>query len=157
MADHPPCGIYRTTQALEGIPAGRLVYFHNHGDPGPGIYLPERWSNNRAQWQARGATVPSPAWSATLAPIAAEGLYRVSEEFFCCDKRCRKYEVGLLVQLGYDGEAHPLLFVPEWTDAGMSFPLEGLKFEGVNLSRLEPLKVSQAAPAPGAPRSPMLH
>jgi hypothetical protein len=157
MADHPPCGIYRTTQTLEGIPPGRLVYFHNHGDPGPGIYLPERWSNNRAQWQARGTTVPSAAWSASLAPLANEGLYRVREEFFCCAKRCRTYEAGLLVQLGYDGEARPLLFVPEWNDAGMTFPTEGLKFENENLARLEPLKVNQPAPAPGTPRSPLLH
>ena len=156
MADHPPCGLYRTTQPLEGIPAGRLVYFHNHGDPGPGIYLPERWANNRAQWQARGNTVPSAEWSSTLASIAAEGLYRVRQEFFCCTKQCRRYESGLLVQLGYDGEAHPLLFVPEWTDAGMSFPTEGLKFETENLSRLEPLKVSQRPPPPGS-GSPLLH
>lgn len=157
MADHPPCGIYRTTQPLEGIPPGRLIYFHNHGDPGPGIYLPERWSNNRAQWQARGTTVPSAAWSASLAPIAAEGLYRVREEFFCCDKRCRTYEAGLLVQLGYDGEARPLLFVPEWREAGLTFPAEGLKFETENLSRLEALKVSQPPPAPGAATTSVLH
>ena len=121
MADLPPCGIYRTTQSLEGVPAGRLVYFHNHGDPGPGIYLPERWANNRAQWQARGTTLPTAAWCANLAAIAAEGLYRVRQDFFCCPKQCRRYDAGLLVQLGYDGEARPLLFVPEWTEAGCTF------------------------------------
>ena len=40
------------------------------------------------------------------------------DEFTCCSKRCRTYEPGLLVQLGYDGEARALLFVPEWNDAG---------------------------------------
>ncbi len=157
MADHPPCGIYRTTQPLEGIPAGRLVYFHNHGDPGPGIYQPESWAHNRAQWQARGTTVPSVGWSVSLAAIAQEGLYRVREEFYCCSKKCRKYETGLLVQLGYNGEAQPLLFVPEWGPSGMTFPSEGLKFENENLIRLEPLKVSQPNPDPGAPSSPLVH
>ncbi len=144
MADHPTCGIYRTTQPLEGIPAGRLVYFHNHGEPGPGVYLPELWNHNRAQWQARGTTILNASWSASLAPIAAEGLYRVKEQFVCCSNRCRTYEPGLLVQLGYDGDARPLLFVPEWTNAGLSFPEQGLKFEEVNQQKLEAIAVTQA-------------
>ena len=50
MADLPPCGIYRTDLALgDEVPAGRLVYFHDHGDPGPGIYLPRDWVANRAR------------------------------------------------------------------------------------------------------------
>jgi hypothetical protein len=151
-----PCGIYKTTQQLEGIAPGRLVYFHNHGDPGPGVYLPVRWNQNRAVWQDRGTTA-SEAWIATLQPLPAEGLYKVREEFFCCVNRCRRYEAGSLVQLGYDGDAQGLLFVPEWTDAGMRFPVDGLKFEAVNVPRLELLKVNDAPPAPGTPRSPLLH
>src|SRR3954471_12727892 len=104
MPGNPPCGVYRTSQPLEGIPAGRLVYFHNHGDPGPGVYLPVRWNQNRAVWQDRGTTTTA-AWTETLQALPAEGLYRVREEFFCCANRCRRYEVGALVQLGYDGEA----------------------------------------------------
>lgn len=156
MADLPPCGIYRTTQALEGIPAGRLVYFHNHGDPGPGVYLPDRWANNRAIWQARGTTAPGAEWIASLSALTAEGLYRVREEFFCCPRNCRRYDQGALVQLGYDGEANPLLFVPEWSEAGLKFPLEGQKLEPTNLPRLEPLKVAQAKPEPGT-SSPVFH
>ena len=152
----PPCGIYRTTQPLEAIPAGRLVYFHNHGDPGPGVYLPERWVNNRAIWQARGTTATSEAWIGSLQALPAEGLYKVREEFFCCVNRCRRYEVGALVQLGYDAEAGALLFVPEWTEASLHFPVDGLKFEAKNAQRLEPLKVTEAAPASGV-RSPLLH
>ena len=40
----PPCGLYRTVKPIGSIEAGRLVYFHNHGDPGPGLYFPESWS-----------------------------------------------------------------------------------------------------------------
>jgi hypothetical protein len=156
LIQSPQCGLYRTTQALEGIAAGRLVYFHNHGEPGPGVYLPERWSNNRVVWQSRGTTAPSAEWIASLQPLAAEGLYRVREEFFCCAKECRRYEPGTLVQLGYDGDANALLFVPEWTQAGLQFPLEGLRFEAANLRRLEPLKVAEAHPQPGS-HSPLIH
>ena len=56
----PPCGIYRTLAQVGDVPAGRLVYFHNHGDPGPGVYLPERWSANRAHFQARGHVLATP-------------------------------------------------------------------------------------------------
>ena len=66
MSELPPCGLYRTTTKIGEIEAGRLVYFHNHGDPGPGLYLPSGWSNNTARWGARGTTVPAPCmacWS----------------------------------------------------------------------------------------------
>src|SRR5688500_3075780 len=148
--DHPPCGIYRTTRPLDTVPAGRLVYFHNHGDPGAGIYLPEGWSSNRARWSARGFTVPGPEWSQTLQPLAPEGLYRVRERFFCCEKRCRAFEANQLVQLGYNGDAEPLLFVPEWTRGGLGIPERGNKLEAAALQSLEPLTVAegQAQEAP---------
>ena len=143
MGDHlPPCGVYRTTLALgEEIPAGRLVYFHNHGDPGPGIYLPASWTANRARWLEQGHTVPSPAWAASLVSLPAEGFYRVREPFACCAKRCREYDTDLLVQLGYDGDAQPLLFVPEWTSAGLALPELGVALDADRLTRLVPLKV----------------
>ena len=46
----PPCGLYRTTTKIGDCEADRLVYFHNHGDPGPGFYFPEKWVKNRAQF-----------------------------------------------------------------------------------------------------------
>ena len=142
MPDLPPCGIYRTTVPLpDHIPAGRLVFFHNHGDPGPGIYLPSSWAANRARWHDHGHPIPSPAWAASLAPLAAEGFYRVREPFTCCEKRCRLYEADLLVQLGYDASARPLLFVPEWTDVALAISEMGLRIDEDRLVRLAPLKV----------------
>ncbi len=142
MADLPPCGIYRTSQPLvDHVPAGRLVFFHNHGAPGPGIYLPSGWVANRARWHEHGHPIPSPAWAASLIPLVAEGFYRVREPFVCCAKRCRLYEADLLVQLGYDRDAHPLLFIPEWTDAGLANPEIGLRVDEDRLARLAPLKV----------------
>lgn len=145
MATLPPCGLYRTTAPIDGhLPAGRLVFFHNHGDPGPGVYLPRAWSRNRAQWHDTGHTVPSSEWAATLAPLPAEGLYRVRETFTCCQKACRTYEPDLLVQLGYNGEAEPLLFLPEWTDSGLAIPELGTPIDAGQLRALAALHVVES-------------
>jgi len=154
MSELPPCGLYRTTLALdEHVPSGRLVYFHNHGDPGPGIYLPSSWTANRARWQERGHTIPAPAWATSLVPLPAEGFYRVVEEFTCCAQRCRTFEPDLLVQLGYDGDARPLLFVPELTGSGLGLPELGLPIEDEQLARLAPLRVVEPDDEEEAPSS----
>ncbi len=142
MPELPPCGVYRTTLAIDDeVEAGRLVFFHNHGDPGPGVYLPIDWTANRAQWDEHGHTIPSATWAGTLVPLPAEGLYRVREPFTCCADACRTYEEDLLVQLGYNAEAEPLLFVPEWTATGLAIPEMGLRIDDDRLARLAPLKV----------------
>jgi hypothetical protein len=155
MSSLPPCGLYRTRRALgTQVPAGRLVYFHNHGEPGPGIYLPSGWVANRARWHARGKLLPEPSWAENLEPLPAEGLYRVLSPFACCANNCRTFEAEQLVQLGYTGEAEPLLFVPEWSEQGLSLPTTGTRVERERLERLAPLKVArnQADPA-----DPLLH
>lgn len=145
MADLPPCGLYSTTVALDAhVPAGRLVYFHDHGDPGPGVYLPARWTANRVQWHDQGHTVPSPAWARTLTPLPAEGFYRVRDSFACCAERCRIFEPDVLVQLGYDAEAQPIVFLPEWTSRGLALPETGTRIDGARLAHLAPLKVADA-------------
>jgi hypothetical protein len=150
MATLPACGLYRTREALEDhVPQGRLVYFHNHGDPGPGVYLPSGWSLNRAQWHDTGHTIPSPDWASTLAPLPSEGLYRVTETFTCCAKACRTYEPDLLVQLGYNAAAEPLLFVPEWTDSGLAIPEMGIPIDEDRLRCLAALRVVEAEPPEG--------
>jgi hypothetical protein len=142
------CGVYRTTRALgDDVPAGRLVFFHNHGDPGAGVYLPAGWSANRAQWSEHGHVVPDD-WAASLAPLPDEGFYRVVESFSCCEQSCRMYEPDLLVQLGYDAEANPLLFVPEWTEAGLALPEMGLRIDEDRLGRLAPLVVAEGDDEP---------
>ncbi|HYI01391.1 hypothetical protein [Hyalangium sp.] len=144
MSSLPPCGLYRTRRALgTTIPEGRLVYFHNHGDPGPGLYLPSGWSVNRARWHAHGTPIPNPEWAEHLEPLHSEGLYRVREAFTCCDKRCRTFEEELLVQLGYNGTAEPILFVPEWTPTGLRFPTTGTVVAQGRLDLLVPLKVEE--------------
>ncbi len=145
----PPCGLYRTLAPVAGVPQGRLVFFHDHGNPGPGLYLPTGWSGNRAQFAETGQTLPDEASAALLEPLAPQGLYRVTGEFFCCEKRCRRFEDGLLVQLGYDGAGRPILFVPEWIGAALSFPEKGFPLDAARLKSIAPLKVPIVERVPG--------
>jgi hypothetical protein len=148
MSDHPACGLYRTTQALGEIPAGRLVYFHNHGNPGAGIYLPRAWALNRVQWHERGNTVPGPEWSSTMQPLAAEGLYRVSSKFTCCERNCVTFQPEQLVQLGYDGDGKAILFIPEWSARGLGFPERGTVIDAEKTRLLSKLAVPESNTAP---------
>ena len=150
MPDLPPCGVYRSSKPLgDAVPAGRLVYFHNHGEPGPGVYLPEGWAQNRARWHKHGTPIPEPEWAASLEPLAPEGLYRVREAFDCCAKHCRTFEPGMLVQLGYNAAAEAILFVPEWTPAGLGFPEQGSLLDAGRVSKLDRLVVAQAVTPEG--------
>jgi hypothetical protein len=143
----PPCGLYKTTIPIGPLEADRLVYFHNHGDPGPGLYPPESWAHNRASFAKRGVTLDDESLAGTLEPLPAEGLYRVTEEFTCCAKACRSFPVDLVVQLGYDAMATPILFVPRWTDDGLRIPDRGHKLDEGRLRMLAPLRVAAAAKA----------
>jgi hypothetical protein len=136
------CGIYRATVAIgDSVPAGALVYYHNHGDPGPGVYLPREWRLNRAVFHERGTTVPDVHYPLSLEPLLPEGLYRVVAPFDCCERQCQHFEEDLLVQLGYNGKAQPILFVPELIDGALGFPATGALVDEETLARLQPLKV----------------
>ena len=138
----PPCGLYRTTVAIGEVEADRLVYFHNHGDPGPGVYLPESWEANRALFAEKGVTLPNEEIASTLAPLADEGLYRVVREFFCCENKCQRFEEDMLVQLGYDGDATPIVFVPELVNGHLAIPDEGAAVDDDAVQNLALLKVA---------------
>jgi hypothetical protein len=125
------------------------VYFHNHGDPGPGIYLPETWRSNRAVFRKGGVTLPDERSAQTLEPLAAEGLYRVAREFTCCEKRCVTFSPELLVQLGYNRHAECILFRPVWGESGLLFPEQGQMIEADRIERLIRLSVAEE----GSPRS----
>lgn len=146
MSELPACGLYVTRAPIGSVPAGRLVYFHNHGDPGPGIYLPTRWVGNAARFEAPGVLLPDAAAAQALGPLVAEGYYRVTEAFTCCANRCRTFERDLLVQLGYDGAATPILFVPELVDGALQVPERGSKVDPDRLALLAPLRVPSVTP-----------
>jgi hypothetical protein len=120
-----------------------LVFFHNHGDPGPGIYLPESWTRNRASFSKRGHTLGDPALASTLEPLPREGLYVVEEAFTCCAKRCRNFEPDELVQLGYNAAAQPILFTPELVEGALALPEVGTRIDIERLSQIRRLKVRE--------------
>ena len=137
-----PCGLYRTTQKFEDkVPEGLLVYYHNHGDPGPGVYAVKSWNNNKALFQEQGITITDSAWVKSLKPLKDEGFYRVAKEFYCCEKHCRKFERDTLVQLGYNGDGSPIIFIPEWHAEGLLLPQKGNLIEDEKVHHLKPLKV----------------
>jgi hypothetical protein len=123
--DLPPCGLYRTVLPIAGLEAGRLVYFHNHGNPGPGLYFPERWAHNRANFSEKGQTVPPDFDPKSLQPLPAEGFYRVKRAFHCCEKKCVEFQPEQLVQLGYNGNAKGLLFIPTLSSGAITVPDRG--------------------------------
>lgn len=110
---------------IGSVEAGRLVYFHNHGDPGPGLYFPEKWAHNRASFSPKGTTVPSTFDTSALKPLPAEGFYRVAKKFVCCPKQCVTFEPEMLIQLGYNGTGKALLFVPELAGGSIGVPERG--------------------------------
>jgi hypothetical protein len=138
----PPCGLYRTTAPVGAIPAERLVYFHNHGEPGPGLYLPASWTGNRMRTEERGSLLPSPEDVRFLEPLPPEGFYRVVEAFHCCAEQCRLFEPELMVQLGYDASGQAILFVPEIVDGMLAVPDRGSRIEHEHFARLKLLKVA---------------
>lgn len=150
----PPCGLYKTRAPIAGIPAGRLVYFHNHGNPGPGVYLPSGWKKNRVQLQPSGTTVEDPALIAQLEPLPPEGFYRVTEPFHCCERRCRLFDTDMLVELGYDGEAHAILFTPELVEGMLAVPSSGARVEPASFTKLKLLKVPSASASPSSSSEP---
>ena len=139
----PPCGLYRTLVAIGTISAKRLVYFHNHGDPGPGLYLPSGWSRNRVQIQKQGMTLSDPELLRHLEPLPPEGLYRVTEAFHCCDQRCRLFEPETLVELGYNAEGQAIVFLPELVEGMFAIPETGTAIDHAHLANLKQLKVAQ--------------
>lgn len=146
----PPCGLYRTSAAIGDVPAGRLVYFHNHGDPGPGVYAPASWTSNRATFHERGVPLPHEALASTLVPLPAEGFYAVEDDFVCCEKRCQTFAANTLVQLGYNGEGKAILFRPRWSGHALEVPERGTGIDDERLRHLRRLEVAETAPREGA-------
>jgi len=153
----PPCGLYRTLGVIAGIPAGRLVYFHNHGDPGPGLYLPTGWKRNRVEIAERGTTLSDVSLMRLLEPLPPEGLYRVMEPFQCCEQRCRLFDSETLLQLGYNAEGRAIVFVPEFVaaDGALAFPATGTVIDHDCLVRLKLLKVEGYSNGASAGHSPL--
>ena len=139
----PPCGLYRTSTKIGEIPEGRLVYFHNHGNPGAGVYFPDKWVTNRAQFSPNGTVVPKDFDGKGLEPLLPEGFYRVIQPFHCCEKKCVQFQTDAFVQLGYNGVGKALMFVPELGTGMINVPERGTFVDDAVLVNLMPLMVAE--------------
>jgi hypothetical protein len=139
----PDCGLYKTTKPIGEIEAGRLVYFHNHGNPGAGVYLPAKWHQNRCTFAENGMPVPNDFDFSSLKELPVEGFYRVTSDFHCCEKQCTKYETDVFVQLGYNGAAAPILFTPELTPNGIKIPERGSVIDEKNMKHIVLVRVAE--------------
>lgn len=111
----PQCGLYRTTKPLPEheteIPAGTLIYFHNHSDAGlPVAIAPEHNIMNR--WHFHGSGIPfrGLAWADSLVRLPQEGFYTLRKGL---EFDGGSWPKGTLVQLGYTRTGDPILFIAQ--------------------------------------------
>jgi hypothetical protein len=157
MSELPPCGLYRTVKSIGNVEAGRLVYFHNHGNPGPGLYFPEGWNHNRARFSENGHTVPNDFDARSIKPLPAEGFYRVNASFHCCAKKCMLFEPEQLVQLGYNGAGKAIVFIPELAGGVIGVPERGTFVDDEALPNLIALKLPERKDDIALPRGIVIH
>jgi len=151
----PECGLYRTTKPLPEheatIPAGVLVYFHNHSDSGlPVVIIPDHNIMNR--WHFHGAGVPfrGLSWADTLVKLPSEGFYMLRKAL---DFDGGSWPKSTLVQLGYTKSGDPILFIAQQRGAmeenDLFFSERGVGIRQDQLAMLEALNVFVEPTAPG--------
>jgi hypothetical protein len=143
----PECGLYRTTKALpehEGeIPAGTLVYFHNHSDSGlPVVIAPEHNVHNRWHFHGAGRPFRGMSWAESLVKLPGEGFYSLRKAL---SFEGGEWPKGALVQLGYNKSADPILFIgqvrAQLDENDLWFSDRGVSITREQLALLEALQV----------------
>ena len=109
----PDCGLYLTTKPLPGnedkVPAGILVYFHNHSDSGlPSVLTPDHNIHNRWHFHGPAIEFRGLAWADSLKKVPEEGFFTLRKELAF---EGGKWPKGALVQLGYTRSGDPILFI----------------------------------------------
>ena len=143
----PSCGLYRTTKALPeheaAIPAGSMVYFHNHSDSGlPVVIVPDHNILNR--WHFHGAGIPFRvlSWADTLVKLPPEGFYMLRKGL---DFDGGSWPKNTLAQLGYTKTGDPILFIAQQRSAlaenDLFFSDRGVGISRDQLAILEQLSV----------------
>jgi len=93
----------------------------------------------------------------SLRALPAEGFYRVTAAFFCCDKQCVRFQPEAFVQLGYNGVGRALLFVPELTGEAIAIPERGTIIDDAALANLVALQVTEKREELAFPRGILVH
>jgi hypothetical protein len=121
----------------EQVPAGVLVYFHNHSQQGrPVVLLPATNANNAWTYHDRGYLVPDDAWLGTLTALLPEGFYVTDSHVHAPG---RSLPARSLVQLGYNRQGEPILFAARRVGNTLDFPLRGMRFQDRGIfERLKP-------------------
>ncbi len=151
----PNCGLYKTTKALpeheSEVPAGVLVYFHNHSDSGlPVVITPDHNIMNR--WHFHGSGIPfrGLSWADSLTRMPSEGFYMLRKDLTFDGGSWPK---GTLVQLGYTKNADPILFIAQarasMQENDLFFSDRGVGVQPNVLANLEPLHVFEEPVAEG--------
>jgi hypothetical protein len=158
----PECGLFRTTKPLpdneEQIPTNILVYFHNHSDSGlPVVVAPDHNVHNR--WHFHGAGIPfrGLSWADSLVKLPAEGFYMLRRAL---PFQGGEWPKGSLVQLGYNRNGAPILFIAQaraqLAENDLFFADNGVGITPEQLSILEPLQVF-VEPAPAGAHTAGVH
>lgn len=139
-----PCGLYRTTRAVEVTPRTveppALVFLHDHAPDLPEVRLPVRNEHNRWHFAATGHAVDDD-FVTSLVRLRTEGLYRLREHVHLADERVAA--ASSLVQLGYTARAEPLIFFPQVASDrnAIAFPERGTRIPPAVYELLEPLDI----------------
>jgi hypothetical protein len=115
MSDFIPAGLYRTSLPMPGheeaIPAAVLVFVGQH--PGGERFVVRPGSNRKNRWYWAEPTLPLPAtsWMWTLRRLPPEGFYTLPERLEL--EGGGRWLKNAIVQLGYNGSGHAILFIAE--------------------------------------------
>ena len=151
----PPCGLYRTTKPLPDheaeIPAGVLVYFHNHSDAGlPIAVAPDHNILNRWHFHGEGIAFRGLAWADSLVRLPAEGFYMLRKGL---EFDGGSWPKGTMVQLGYTRAGDPILFIAQQRakleENDLFFSARGVGIAREQLALLEALNVYVEPGEPG--------
>jgi len=151
----PACGLYRTTKALPEheteVPAGALVYFHNHSDSGlPVVIAPDHNIMNRWHFHGNGIPFRGLSWADSLVKLPNEGFYSLRKGL---EFEGGSWPKGTLVQLGYTKSGDPILFIAQvratMEENDLFFSDRGVGITRDQLAVLEALGVYQEPVAEG--------
>ena len=152
----PNCGLYRTTKALPeheaDVPAGVLVYFHNHSDSGlPVVITPDHNVLNRWHFHGAGIAFRGLSWADSLVKLPGEGFYMLRKGL---EFEGGSWPKSTLVQLGYTKAGDPILFIAQQRasleENDLFFSDRGVGITRDQLAVLEPLNISMEPVAEGA-------